>query len=349
MTFRPEDNRPCLLIIGGGIAGLSLAYALSRYPLGVTLIEAGRIGEQGASSVPLALLNPYRGRSGRARPEDIAGLKAMWQLVAELQAHGLDPGVYASGVLRVADSAKQAKQWQRLAGVRWLEPPEVPGVYHAPYGAMLIAEGGYLRPPLLLAALRQACVQRGVRVLERCRATALSVPRVITTQGDMIADAVIICSGAEGTLRVAGLPVLEQVAGDVIELASDTRLPYPFAGALYGAQLEERVAIGGNHRTQSEAHDAAHVRLQRAAAWFVPKLHQAAVMARWHGVRLKQANNRPLACELTPGLWYFGALAGRGFLCAYDEAQRLATKLASDVGDSRLRSASSRARWPDDW
>lgn len=325
MALQLEDNRPHLLIVGGGIAGLSLAYALSCYPLRVTLVEAGQIGQQGASSVPAALLNPHRGRSGRAHPADLAGLKAMWQLVAELKAQGFSPEVHASGVLRLADSAKQAKQWRRL-GVRWLEPAEVPGVYHAPYGAMLIATGGHLYPLPLLAALRQACAARGVRIVERCRATALSLPRVITTQGELTADAVILCSGAEKPL--VELPGVSPLPGSVVRLAADLRLPYPLAGAVYAVPAGEGVMVGGQ---------GGAARLQAAISDLVPALAAAAPAAQWHGVRLRQAGNRPLVCQLAPGLWFFGALAGRGFLCAYAEAQRLAAQLASGVGGSRLR------------
>lgn len=326
MHVRPEDNRPHTLIVGGGIAGVSLAYALSRYPVQVTLLEAGYIGKQGASSVPVALLNPNRGRTARAQPEDIQGLKAMWQLVSELKIQGFDAGVYPSGVLRIADSVKQAKQWQQLEAVRWLNPSQIPADYHGPYGGILVLAGGWLRPLILLDALRKAAEARGVRVIEQCSVRAINPPRVVSTQRDFRADAIIICTGAGETFGLAGLPKLDYLAGDVIGLASAVDLPYPLAGAIYGSQTGRVVFVGGNHRAQTEADDAA-ARLQKAAAWFVPELLTAGVMSRWSGVRVKQPGNRPLVTQLAPGVWFFGALAGRGFLCAYEEAQVFARQL----------------------
>lgn len=327
MQIRPEDIRPHTLIVGGGIAGLSLAYALSRYPVQVTLLEAGYIGNQGASSVPVALLNPNRGRTARAQPEDTQGLEAMWQLVSELKIQGFDAGVYPSGVLRIADSDKQAKQWQQLEGVRWLNPSQIPAGYHAPYGGILVAAGGWLRPRILLDALRKAAEARGVRVIEQCRVTEINPPRVISTQGTFRADAIIICTGAEETFELTGLPKLEYLAGDVIGLKSSVDLPYPLAGAAYGSQTGKTVFIGGNHRAHNKADDSAATRLQKAAAWFVPELLTAGVTSRWSGVRVKQPGNRPLVTQLAPGVWFFGALAGRGFLCAYQEAQVFARQL----------------------
>src|SRR5690606_29915426 len=102
-----------------------------------------RDGVGGASGVPAALLNPHRGRSGRAHAADLAGMAAIWQLTAALEAEVGASGAHRSGVLRIADNAKQARAWQRIDGTRWLEPGEVPAVYHAPFGAMLVEGGGW--------------------------------------------------------------------------------------------------------------------------------------------------------------------------------------------------------------
>jgi sarcosine oxidase subunit beta len=327
MQIRPEDIRPHFMIVGGGIAGLSLAYALSQYSVRITLLEAGTIGKQGASSVPVALLNPNRGRTARAKPEDTQGLAAMWRLVSELNTQGFEAGVYPGRVLRIADSDKQARQWQQLEGVRWLSSSQIPADYHAPYGGILVVTGGWLRPPILLDALRKAAEARGVRVIEQCSVTEINPTRVISTRGDFRADAIIICTGAGETFGLTGLPKLEYLAGDVIGLASAVALPYPLAGAIYGSQTGRAVFVGGNHRAPHEADDSAATRLKKAAAWFVPDLQTAKLTSHWSGVRVKQPGNRPLVTQCVPGVWFFGALAGRGFLCAYQEAQMLARQL----------------------
>ncbi|HEX7022971.1 MAG TPA: FAD-dependent oxidoreductase, partial [Trueperaceae bacterium] len=66
-----DDKRPEYLIVGAGIAGCTLAYELCKRGRRVLLLEAGLAGREGASGVPVALANPYRGRSARASPNDL--------------------------------------------------------------------------------------------------------------------------------------------------------------------------------------------------------------------------------------------------------------------------------------
>ena len=72
-----------MIVVGGGVMGVTLAYTLARRGARVTLLEGGA-GPRGASGVPVALLNPYRGRSARASAFDLAALAATWALVGEL-------------------------------------------------------------------------------------------------------------------------------------------------------------------------------------------------------------------------------------------------------------------------
>ena len=322
-----DDKRP-VVIVGGGVAGCTLAYELSKRRR-VVLLEQHRIGTSGASSVPAALLNPYRGRSARASEEDRAGLRAMWALVGELEKLGLEHGVHQTGVLRIASNQKQSKTWRGRDGVRWLEAEEVPAGYHAPFGGFLVESGGWLEPHKFLHALILAAKQRGAVVREDCEVTGLEAEedyKVHTTQGTFLARTVILCVGSSLNPDLP-LPGLERVAGDVVGFETDVDLPYPLAGAVYGAKCEKRVYVGGNHRPAGEEDLAAPQQLQRAGSWFVPALKEAAHVSTWTGVRAKTEDNAPLVQERSPKLWFFGALAGRGFLCSALLSRRLAEAL----------------------
>ncbi|MDQ3458171.1 MAG: FAD-binding oxidoreductase, partial [Deinococcota bacterium] len=96
-------------VVGAGVAGCTLAFELAGRGRSVALLEAGRVGAQGASSVPLALLNPNRGRSAKASSFDRRALQATWALISALEAEGFDSGAHRTGVLRVASSARQAR------------------------------------------------------------------------------------------------------------------------------------------------------------------------------------------------------------------------------------------------
>ena len=328
------------LIVGGGVAGCALTYALSVRGARVTLLERGRVGGAGASSVPVALLNPYRGRSARANDLDLAGLAAMRRLVSELETQNLDHGVHQSGVLRIASNTKQAKTWRKREGVRWFEPEEVTAVYHAPFGGFLVERGGWLEPHKFLRALLTATRGNGANVLEGCHVQEVGeytssqhykeVKALWRGSSHLFrAKTLIFCMGAHpmfgSDLEVEGL---EYVAGEVIGLKTDAQLPHALAGAIYGAQTKGHVLLGGNHRPAERTDESAPAQLQRAGSWFIPALKEAELASVWTGVRAKTADNMPVVKEVRKNVWFFGALAGRGFLCAAYLAEGLAEELA---------------------
>jgi glycine/D-amino acid oxidase-like deaminating enzyme len=342
MTSSQADKRPHYLIVGAGVAGCNVAYELSKQDVLVTLIDAGKIGERGASAVPVALLNPHRGRTARASELDKAGLTSMWCLVEELEALGLDHGVHHTSVVRIASNERQQREWQKLDRVIWLD--NMPAVYHAPFGGIFIEPAGWLEPSLFLNVLVNVAKQRGVKVIENCE--LVNVERVSGIRGstsstesfqvsvktptsgtrNLEPDFIILCTGAS---KISGLslPSLEFLSGDVIGLEADLTLPYPLAGAIYGAQKKRLVYMGGNHRQHGQDDPTAAQQLQRASSWFIPALKDAKVVSQWTGVRAKQEDNQPLIAELQPRLFFFGALGGRGFLCANYLAKQLVSKV----------------------
>lgn len=320
-----------ICVVGGGVMGCTLTYRLAKRGLSVTLVERGQIGQSGASAVPVALLNPYRGRSARASPFDLEALASTWQLVEDVEGLGYETGVTRSGVLRIASNSKGAKTWRKRDTkddeVRWLEPGEVPSVYNAPFGGFLALQGGWLEPRRWLRALVEAAQQEGAAVLEGCDAQRLDAGMVHTSRGTVQASQVVLCSGPGLTLGQSAL-ALTHIAGEVIGLESSAPIPYPLAGAVYGAQLGGTFYLGGNHRPAGHADASAPTQLQGAGSWFVPSLRGARLESVWHGVRAKTADNLPVVRELRPGLWFAGGLAGRGFLCAALVAETLTEKLS---------------------
>ena len=322
-----------IVIVGGGVMGVTLAYTLAKRGVAVTLLERAQIGQtEEASSVPVALLNPYRGRSARASDFDLAALEAMWTLVGEVERRGLETGVVQSGVLRVASNAKQAKQWQKRDGVSWFGAGKVPTGFHAPFGGFVAPSGGWLRPQLWLGALTQAAQEAGARVHEHHEVTQIIKAadgfEVYSKAGMWKARTVVLCSGS-GTELGQNLG-LTHVAGEVIGLTlpePEPALPYPLAGAVYGAQVGGTFYLGGNHRPADQPDESAPAQLQRAGSWFVPALKEAGLTSVWRGVRVKADDNLPVVKELEPGLWFAGGLAGRGFLASAQVAETLCDRL----------------------
>ena len=330
---RPQDdNRPHVVIVGGGVAGCTLAYELSFLSVRVTLLESGRITQQGASSVPVALLNPHRGRTARASALDKAGLEAITSLAEKLNAEGLDAGVHFPGVLRIASNEKQLKKWQKVE-LKQLGSSDIPAPYYAPFGGVLVEKGGWLEPKKFLTALVTSAQRRGAKVIESCSVQDVETSddgwKVMSSSEGFQADVVVLCVGAAEN-PAFDLPGLERLAGDVIELSANITLPYPIAGAVYGMSNGRSVFVGGNHRPAGEEDPEAAARLQKSASWFIKSLKDADLLSVWTGVRAKREDNQPLVTELCPNLWFYGALAGRGFLCAAYLSRQLAQRLVQD-------------------
>jgi glycine oxidase len=329
------QNFPHYLIVGAGVAGCSLAYELSKHNVEVTLVDAGRIGEQGASAVPVALLNPHRGRTARASELDKSGLEAVWDVKDELESLRLHHGIHQSDILRIASSEKQAKMWLKLGGVQWLDTDQIPDIYHAPFGGIKI-QGGWLEPKLFLYALVEASIQRGVRVIENCKVENIqrvsdfsfrvSITSLVDEPNHFMASKIILCTGA-GYVEGITWPNLEYFSGDVIGFESEVKFPFPIAGAIYGLQHHNKVFIGGNHREVNQDDPTAIEQLQKSSSWFIPALKDAKVISKWTGTRAKRGDNQPLFAELEPNLIFFGALGGRGFLCSSYLSKILASSL----------------------
>lgn len=333
-----DDHRETeVLVVGGGVAGVSLLYALTARGVPAMLIDKGTIGSQGASSIPAALLNPHRGRTGRATPLDVAGLATVWQWAERLEAEGAATGAHRSGVLRIASSARQRELWRRLEGPLPLTSSDFPAHVSAKFGGMLVADGGWLEPRRWLAALTRTAVAGGAVVAEGTELLALSgtgTSLARTSRTTVSATEVVLCLGAydADTLR---LPRLETAPGLAVGVALAAQpagegATVPIAGTLGIVFTGAGAVISGT----AHSGDGADVeRLVAAASWFVPGVAGAEITGVWRGTRARRPSGVPVVRRLRGGLTLFGALGGRGFLCSALLAEALAKRLATRLAE----------------
>lgn len=329
------------------MAGLSLARAAARAGASVRVFERAAVGAGGASALPAALLNPWRGRKGDAHPDDLTGLATVRRWAAELIAEGREPAVHLAGLLRIPGSARQARGWRQRAATEpslaWLEPTRVPPPYHAPFGALRVRDGGWLEPDRWLAALTGSARALGAEVrtgvaVSRLSGRAAAAWRLAGVDGAPLATAstVVVAVGADAAPaatfdgRELPWPTWIRTRGEVITLEGGPAFELPVAGGVYGASLGDRAWVGGGHRPPHEDDPDAPANLREAFAWSLPGLASARIAGAWSGVRAKRGDARPSIDERAPGLWTFGAFAGRGFLCATSEAERWTARWRED-------------------
>ncbi len=326
-----------VVIVGAGVAGASLAWAAATAGAEVTLIDSGRVAAQGASSVPVALVNPHRGRTARASDADLRGAATLWRWADALHARGYAHGARRDGVVRVASDERQRRAWEGLDGVRHVGPGSL-GPFRLRHGGFVVDSGGWLDPRAWLAAIVAAAVADGARVHEGERAERIEgVPGCLivhTTLGaTRSADVVALCIGASPPGSLPFVPV-RRIAGEVV-LTPFGGVPHALAGGVYAAPVDHgptatgsgggpHLAVGGNHREPAEApirtEDAES--LLTSARWALPTLGDE-IRAVWTGVRARGSDPEPIVRQVAANVWFVGAFAGRGFLRAAPIAEDL--------------------------
>ncbi len=215
-----------VLVIGGGVIGLSLAWRARERGMSVTVLERDTLGS-GTSQVAAGMLAPVAeaefGEAGRRVLE--LGLRSaeLWPSFAEqLQAaSGIDVGLLRTGTLMLARDEDEARELERqvvfrdglglatcrLRGseAREREPALAPSTRLA-----LEAPGDHsVDPRAVLAALRAACESSGVQLLEharveRVRAEAGRVAGITLADGQSLAAGQVVLAAGAWSAQVAG-------------------------------------------------------------------------------------------------------------------------------------------------
>jgi glycine oxidase len=315
-------DSPDVLIIGGGVIGLTAAYYLARDQVRVAVVDKGDFGQE-ASWAGAGIIPP--GNPGRARtPFDLlrAQSSALYPgLSAELRERtGIDNGYLRCGGLEFADPADAAAGEWRSEGIAFetlaepdllrLEPRVARGLgtaYHLPDMAQV-------RNPRHIKALLAGCASLGVRLRPGCPVHTLErqedrITAVTTAEGRLTAGRFILAAGAwaEALLLPLGWrPGIHPVRGQIALLNSATPLvrrvllqgkrylvPRPDGRVLAGSTEED---AGFDKRTT-----AAAVRdLLAFAVAVVPGLAAAPLERCWAGLRPGTLDELP----------YIGAVPG---------------------------------------
>jgi glycine oxidase len=314
-----------VVIIGGGVIGLSMAWELAGEGLHVRVLERGEPGRE-ASWAGAGILPPP---SASIEPASLASLTEMsWRLhpIWHEQLRGLvgiDNGYRRTGGIYIAANGAEAErlhaeaaEWRRAgAAAEAMDAAELirreaalaGGWAAAAPAALWVPDEAQLRNPWHLKALRAACQARGVRVCPGVSADGFLVRRgrvqsVETPLGPIAAGAVCIAGGAWSQaiasrlgVRLQIRPVRGQIVlldtgepllGRIINVGRRYLVPRAEGRVLVGSTEEE---AGFDNRTTAVGISG----LLEFALGLVPRLEQARVETTWAGLRPASADGLP--------------------------------------------------------
>jgi glycine oxidase len=307
-----------VIIIGGGIIGLSLARELRKQNLKVLIVERGEPGRE-ASHAAAGMLVDHKAETPPALQALATASAQMYpEFVHELRDEsGIDPDLRDFGTLFFPSSAVFKSEDSALgrsnllpAPLSELEPALGPDCGHAVYLREHSVDPRALTSAALKAARhREVDISSGTSVTE----ILLSGGRVTGVRTDKttyIAAVVVNCAGAwAGQLSPFHFPI-RPVKGQMLSIVGGPALRHVIRGDVYlvprsdgrilvGASIEE---AGYDKRTDVDTIKHMH----QSAIRMIPALAQGRILESWAGLRPGTPDNLPiLGATETPG--YFVA------------------------------------------
>lgn len=333
------SQSPEVIVIGGGVIGLSIASALAREGTAVTVLDAGEPGQ--ASQAAAGMLAPLAesARPGPFVEMVVAGLRRWPSFVAQIQEEVETPlAIRGPGMLRLARTEAQAAAlcaalgWQQGWGVplHRLDATETralePGIGGDVRGAILSPEERHVEPRVLLAALTDVCWRRGVSVRMGVRVTDIEtaqgrVTAVRTAEGLVPSDRFVVAGGAWsaalGRMLDVAFPI-RPVRGQMLALGPVSPSPYRHTLYLHGGYLvprpDGRTVVGATEEqvgfdTRTTA--AGIASLLQTAIQAVPALAEAPLHSVWTGLRPVSTDGLPLLGHV-PGWDNVSVATGHG-------------------------------------
>jgi len=357
-------------VVGGGIAGLTIAHELGRHGWSVAVLDAGRIGvdEAGVATgivAPGFSLSPQNmiARVGVDRARELwrlseAGVARIRASVGESGFAGVSPG---AGVLAVASENRGAEVLQRAECVRetfggaaefWpTEKVRETLRSSAMHQAVYLPNALHVHPLNYLLGLAAAARGVGVRVYERTAVRAVDASG-IRKQADAVGGRVRarhIVLAAPGDLGA----LHPSLAGTVMPLAFPVGVSAPLGPALAdvvrfpgavttGLAAGSHRIVGGDRLMWTGALTARFKpprrlgeHLRREVLFTYPQLAELAIEHTWHARADYAVHRMPQIGELAPGLWLAAAFGAHGMARAVMAADLIAGAIRE--GDDRWR------------
>ncbi len=321
-----------VLVIGGGIAGASVARALRALGAPVQLVDNDG---PAASGNPAALVTPGLDASGNTR----ARLQAA-AFVRAVQLYCDNPGsVIAQGAVRLETEARDARRLEAVSAQDFFEPGAMARLgpaeaacwldeVEAP-GGLAMQEALVIDPAVILAAWRGPDVVAG-EVVALERGDGVWVARL--ADGGALEVRTVALAGGWGAAGLLPSLPLRPIRGQATWCALNETVRAASFGA-YAIPTRDGVLFGATYDrddTGCDLRDADHQRNRIALAAMRPRLAEKIDLAPVFGraaVRATTADQMPLAGQVEDGLYVLTGLGSRGFSTAPLLAEHLAAQI----------------------
>ena len=312
-----------VIIVGGGVIGLTTAYFLAREGTSVVLCESGKTGMEsswaGAGILPPSHLEHAQLPHDRLRAISGDLFPGLSQELRERT--GIDNGFVRCGGIEFLDAADESDEWYGLgAAKKTLSAAETialePALAADVGPALHLPDMAQLRNPRHMQALRAACVATNqVTILEAVSAREFLVEgnrvKGLRTSGEVLhGDHFLVAAGAwtSGLLESLGCRLrIEPIRGQIVLLNPGRHLfrHILIQGVRYLVpRLDGRVLIGSTeeHAGFDKSTTPAGVNgLLELGRRLVPALGDAAVERTWAGLRPGSADGLPYIGQV-PGM-----------------------------------------------
>lgn len=360
MSFS-SDQLSNVLIVGGGVIGLSLARELHKKGVAqITILERGATGrESSLAAAGMLAPNAECDRADAFSEFCTESLRLYPNFAAELlDETGVDIELDASGTLYLAftekDSAeiRRRYEWQKRAGlaVEHLTAQETlraePFVSPDVRESLFFPEDWQVENRRLLRALEKYAEINHIKIVENAEVTNLltengKITGAATANENFFAEKVVLTTGAWTSLiKIGGfaLPSVKPIRGQMIGFQTAKRL---FGKVIYTPRgyivprADGRILVGatvedvGFDKTLT---DAGTEILLDAALEISPSLANLEIVEKWAGLRPFAADGLPILGDFAEleNLFIAAAHYRNGILLAPLTAKILAEKIAEN-------------------
>lgn len=248
-----------VVVIGGGIVGLTTALVLAERGVPVVLLEKGRVaGEQ--SSRNLGWIR----KMGRSAP-DVPMAQAADRLWAQMPERvGMDVGYRQAGIMYLARTEAEMemhRQWMKTVEGLQLDSQmlsareiddRVPGGKGTWAGGIYTASDGRAEPTLAPSAIARAAIAKGAVIVENCAVRTLvrsagRVTGVVTERGEIRCDQVVLAGALWSRKFLANLGVSLPTLPLVCSVIRTAPMEGPTEIAVGGPDFSFRKRLDGGY------------------------------------------------------------------------------------------------------